>query len=86
MNMTSREVEPVDRSELNLWFCVGCGVVHLTAGGMRLSFNRAEYASFTEMVVDTYYSGWPQNGVNMPLHNLGEIDADNALKSSEVLN
>lgn len=73
--MTSNEPEHVDRSELNLWFCNGCRVVHLSAGGMRLSFTRAEYAIFTEMVVDTYFSGWPQTKANFPFKNLGDIDS-----------
>ncbi|MGQ0541562.1 MAG: hypothetical protein ACT4O9_06905 [Blastocatellia bacterium] len=84
MSVTSNELEHVDRSELNLWFCNGCGVVHLTAGGMRLSFTRAEYSVFTEMVVDTYFLGWPRIGANFHFKNLGDVDSEKTFISIEA--
>ena len=48
-----------ERQSVDLWFCSSCSVVHLTVGKLHLSFNRKEFSEFTNMVVETNYSGWP---------------------------
>lgn len=48
-----------EKQHVNLWFCGSCSVVHLTVGKLHLSFDRTEFSEFTNMVVETNYSGWP---------------------------
>jgi len=78
-------IESEGRKELELWFCNGCEAVHLTAGGMRLSFNQGEFSAFTKMVVETYYSGWSRSeGQLLPAH-FGDLDHSETTVSAETI-
>lgn len=66
------ELQP-DRTEPEIWHCVGCDVVHLAAERLRLSFDRSEFASFTEKIVDLYCRGWLWPDGSASITNLGSI-------------
>lgn len=59
-----------ERHTVSLWYCEGCEVVHMTAGGFRLSFNREEFEAFMGMTVDLYCTGFPADSIP----NLGAVD------------
>jgi hypothetical protein len=48
----------VESSRIDVWYCSGCGAVHLAAGGMTLNFDREEFGRFAESVVDIHCRGW----------------------------
>ena len=55
----TRKVRPAkNMADVKIWHCGGCGVVHMSIKDMVLNFNREEFATFTEAVVDINYSGW----------------------------
>lgn len=58
-----------ERKRIDIWYCGGCNEVHVAAGGMRMSFNRDEYAVFTEMVVETHYTAWLHLKTNLVHHD-----------------
>lgn len=61
-------------SNVTVWHCGGCGVVHMSVGKMVLNFTRDEFANFTEAVVDINYSGWRVPGDS--IIDLVEHDAE----------
>jgi hypothetical protein len=74
-----------DRKTVSLWYCNGCSAAHLTAGGMRLTFNRDEFATFTKMVVETHYSGWPDGVMRSFAADHFDLDADQITASMEIV-
>ena len=69
-----RTAKPVrEMADVKIWHCRGCGVVHMSVKGMVLNFNRQEFATFTDAVVDINYSGWFRDE---RLFDLGEHDFD----------
>lgn len=63
------------RTDLSVWYCNGCEVVHLATDGFRLSFSRSEFAALTRMVVETHYSGWPNENVRSLAADQVDIEA-----------
>lgn len=45
------------KEQVEIWYCNGCGVVHLVAGSFRISFDRNEFEDFTNAVVNIYCGG-----------------------------
>ena len=43
-------------SDVKVWHCRGCGVVHLAIGERVVNFRRDEFEAFTQAVVDTNYA------------------------------
>lgn len=41
--------------EIALYYCESCGVFHLTAGPMSLSFEASEFAGFIDRATETYW-------------------------------
>ena len=74
-NLAMSDSQP-DKIELDIWHCAGCDVVHLAAGRLRLSFDRGEFASFTEKIVDLYCRGWLWPDASASTKNLGKIDGE----------
>ncbi|MBK8466460.1 MAG: hypothetical protein IPL32_11570 [Chloracidobacterium sp.] len=70
-----RSAKPTkEMTDVKLWHCVGCGVVHMSVKNMVLNFPREEFAAFTESVVEINYSGW-ETPNPFSLIDLGEHDA-----------
>ena len=70
---------------LNIWNCRGCGVVHLSLGGVGVNLDQEEFRRFTESVLRIYcYEGFG-DGIEID-RTLGEgIDIRRAvLTSSEI--
>lgn len=42
------------RTNLQIWNCRGCGVVHIAAGNVRLDLDRGEFEAFAESVAGIY--------------------------------
>jgi hypothetical protein len=71
-----RSAKPArEKADVKLWYCVGCGVVHLSVKDFVLNFPREEFAAFTESVVEIHYSGW-ESADPFSVIDLGEHDAD----------
>jgi len=71
----TRTAKPVkEMADVKLWYCVGCGVVHLSVKDAVLNFSREDFAAFTQTAVEINYSGWE---ISDPysLIDLGEHDA-----------
>ncbi len=51
------------KSTVDLWFCKVCGVAHMRAGKVQLSFDSSEFQQLTERVIELNYSEWhlPEN-------------------------
>lgn len=43
-------------SDVKLWHCRGCGVIHLAIGGRVMNFHRSEFSAFADAVIDAQYS------------------------------
>ena len=43
-----------DRTGFEIWNCLGFGVAHLKAGGVRLDLETAEFESITQAVASIY--------------------------------
>lgn len=55
----TRNVKPTrEAANVKLWYCAGCAVVHMSVKDTVVNFPRAEFAAFTESVVEINYSGW----------------------------
>lgn len=74
MEITRTAKPKKEMADVKLWYCVGCGVVHLSAKDIVLNFPREEFAAFTESVVEINYSGWPKLNP-FSIIDLGEHDA-----------
>jgi hypothetical protein len=74
-----------DRKTISLWYCNGCDAAHLSAGGLRLTFNRDEFTTFTRMVVETQYSGWPSGITRSFSADHFDLDADQITASLETV-
>ena len=57
--MKNLETKRSGRTEgLSIWYCSGCGVVHMAAGGRTVNFDRREFDQFAESVADVQLSVW----------------------------
>ncbi len=74
-----------NRKKITLWYCNGCDAAHLTAGGLRLSFTREEFAVFTRMVVETHYTGWPDGVTRSFSADHFDLEADQITASMEIV-
>lgn len=41
-----------EKREVNLWYCDGCRMVHLSAAGVTINFNKEEFERFSDAVVE----------------------------------
>ena len=72
-------------TDLNVWHCPGCGVVHMEIGKTVLNFSREEFAVFAESVVDIQCSGWSRTGEEHSIIDLISAKGDSdAAQSSAV--
>jgi len=53
--MTRRKITMDD---LQLWYCEGCGAVHLSAGGLQLDFTSKQFEQFARAVADVHSAAW----------------------------
>ncbi len=60
-------------ADVKIWHCDGCGVVHMSVKDMVLNFDREEFVTFTQAVVDINYSGWQSEH---SIIDLGEHDVN----------
>lgn len=56
MDITQTATADPRLSDVKLWHCRGCGVVHMSVGGRVMNFHRQEFAAFAEAVVEAQYS------------------------------
>lgn len=54
-----------DRTGFEIWNSLGCGVVHLKAGGVRLDLETAEFESITQAVASIYCGDRLANGLQV---------------------
>lgn len=56
----TRTVKPAAaRSDVKMWHCNGCGVVHMSVGKKLLNLEREEVAGIMEAIVDLHAAEWP---------------------------
>ena len=48
------EQKPEKRAPVGVWFCDGCQCFHVKAGAVLLTFDRDEFADFSDSVFDCY--------------------------------
>lgn len=73
------------QTDLTVWYCRGCQVVHLAVDRFRLSFNKTEFAALTQMVLETHYTGWPGDSVRSFAANHVDIEARETTASIEYV-
>lgn len=82
----TRTVIPVrETTDLRIWRCIGCGVVHMAVGEMIVNFDRDEFRKFTESVVDTHCCGWLSDSEEFSVTEPDRFDTDAEYEASNAI-
>ena len=58
------------RSNVKLWLCGGCDVVHMAVGKTVLNFDREQFSEFAEAVADIGSAAWFHRGQEFSIVDL----------------